>query len=161
MRARLAFAVILFTLLAPAALLADNDHEHGDGQAGRAPVLLLEVTVGGSPIVSLAVYSDGDATLARKDADNPEGELCTAVVPAASINELEASMKNAGALRLSDSGPVLAFRNTVSFFVRDDDDNKGARTHGNTFSFSNTTGSYLAVAQAINTLVMNNFQNCI
>jgi hypothetical protein len=155
MRVKLAFLLSLFSLLSPATLLA---HDEDEQRNSRAPVLLVEINNRGNVLLMLTVYDDGEAILARKDEDAPNGEICSSIVPAADLEVLGSTLRAAGALRLPDVDPVPnSTRKTVSFFIGADEH---SRTHGNTFSYSKAEGPYLTVAQAISKLISNNFQNC-
>lgn len=163
MRFKLAFLLSLFTLVTPFTLLADGSNGHGGHNsqqaAGRAPVLLVEVNNSGDVRLTLAVYDDGEAILARKDPDEPDGEICSAIVPAAGLKTLSRALLQAGALRLRDGNPAPNLtRKTVSFFIGSD---RRTWTFGNTFNYYSAEGPYLPIAQAIGELINNNFGGCI
>lgn len=157
MRVKLALLLSLVSLLSPATLLAHDDDDGGQRNS-RAPVLLVEINSSGSVLLMLTVYDDGEAILARKDADAPDGEICSSIVPADGLDVLGSTLRAAGALRLPDAPTVPnSTRKTISFFIGADEH---SRTHGNTFSYSKAEGPYLTVAQAISKLIADNFQNC-
>ncbi|MEA2602186.1 MAG: hypothetical protein QOF89_3178 [Acidobacteriota bacterium] len=151
MKFRFAF-LPLFAFLLPAALLADGPH------TGRAPVLVAQINNGSDVRLVLNVYTDGEAVLARKDADAPEGEICSATLSAAGLEALENALHEAGALHLGDAVPVPnVTRKTITFFIGAD---QVGRTRGNTFSYFRTEGPYLPVARALSALLAN-FEDCI
>jgi len=156
MKIKFAFMLSLFSLLSPLALRADD--QHGE-KAGRSPMVLAEVTNNGDVRLLLAVYDDGEAILTRKDNDEPDGEICSSIVPAAYLETLAATFREAGAMDLRDVEPVPGFtRKTVSFFVNP---GRSGLTHGNTFSYSRAEGPYLNIALAINALIADHFEDCI
>jgi hypothetical protein len=159
MKTKLAFTLLLLALLAPIAALADDDHEGHEGQSARTLVLIAQINNGTDARTVLLVYSDGEAVLARKDADEPDGEICTTSVPADRLAALSSALWDAGAFHLRDADVVPnVTRKTISFFIADD---HGGRSVGNTFRYSTAVGPYLAVAQAVGTLLSQNFGDCI
>lgn len=156
MKLKLALFLSLFALLTSAALRADDQH---NGKTSRSPVLLVEVNNSGDVRLLLTVYDDGEAILARKDGDEPDGEICSATMSPADLEAFESTLQEAGALHLTDASPVPnVTRKTVSFFAGPD---YPGRTHGNTFSYSRAEGPYLVIARAISELIGKNFGGCI
>jgi hypothetical protein len=156
MRLKLRFLPLFLALLAPAALLAADPHSQ---QAARAPVLLAEINNNGDVRLTLTVYNDGEAILARKDPDEPDGEICSALMPADDVEALANTLHEAGALHLPNADPVSnTSRKTISFFIGPD---QPARTRGNTFSYYRAEGPYLDVALAINEVIIHHFGGCI
>jgi hypothetical protein len=150
---RLSVFLLFLAFLAPAALLADNS------ETSRAPVLIAEVSRPGDVRLLLMVYNDGEAILTRKDADEPDGELCSTFLPADFLAALEDTLRDAGALRLRDAEVIPDLtRKTISFFAGPD---QQGRTHGNTFSYSRAEGPYLIVARAVSTVIDSHFGFCI
>jgi hypothetical protein len=156
MKIKLAFLLSLLTLLAPATLRADDPPQQRNS---RSPILVAEINNNGDVRVVLTVYNDGEAILARKDTDEPDGEICSAIVPAAGLETLKSKLSEAGALHLEDaaSDPSTS-RKTISFFIGPA---HGGRTVGNTFGYSRAEGPYLVVAQALGALIAENFGGCI
>jgi len=149
----LLFSTLVVTLLGSSVLFA-SPH-----QPGRAPILLLESQNSEGVSLLLTVYNDGGSALARKDEDNPEGELCTAQASAASLQTLQSSLRSAGALHLKSQEPNPDFsRKTVSFFIGNGEAN---RTHGNSFVYFVRQGPYLTIESAILNFIAENFGNCI
>jgi hypothetical protein len=156
MRSKLPFLFLALSLVTPGILLADDHH---GGRTSRSPLMVAEVNNNGDVRVLLTVYDDGEAILARKDTDEPDGEICTANVPAAYLEALEDTLRSAGALHLDDAEAVPNLtRKTISFFVGPD---HSARTRGNTFSYSRAEGPYLIVAQAVSAVITDHFGGCI
>jgi hypothetical protein len=156
MKIKLAFLLSLLALLAPAALRADDPPEPRNS---RSPILIAEINNIGDVRLLLTVYNDGEAILARKDGDEPDGEICSTIVPAAGLETLKSKLSEAGALHLVDAAPDSSTsRKTISFFIGPD---HGGRTVGNTFGYSRAEGPYLAVAQALGTLIVENFGGCV
>ena len=150
---RLSAFLLLLAFLAPAALLADKS------ETSRAPVLIAEISRPGDVRLLLMVYNDGEAILARKDADEPDGEICETVLPADFLAALEDTLRDAGALRLRDAEVIPELtRKTISFFSGPD---QQGRTHGNTFGYSRAEGQYLTVARAVSTVIDDHFGFCI
>jgi hypothetical protein len=147
-------SVLFLALLGPSALHAAK-HRRPD----RAPVLVLESSNSEGVSLLLTVYNDGGSALARKDEDSPEGELCTAQAPAASLQTLQAALRHAGALHLRSQPPTAGFsRKTVSFFITDEE---AARTQGNTFVYYVRQDSYLVIETAVLNFISDNFGNCV
>jgi hypothetical protein len=156
MRSKLAFLFLALALTAPAVLLADSQE---DRQTSRAPVMVAEIGTSSDVLVLLTIYNDGQAVLARRDSDQPDGEICVANVPAAGLEALQASLQEAGALHLADAPQVPGItRKTISVFIGPD---YPARTLGNTFNYYRAEGPYLIVGRAISTILANNFGGCI
>jgi hypothetical protein len=156
MKLKLALLLPFLALLTSATLRADDQH---NGKTSRSPVLLLEVNNSGDVRLLLTVYDDGEAILARKDGDEPDGEICSTTISAADLEVFENTLRDAGALHLPDTSPVPdVTRKTVSFFAGPD---YPARTHGNTFSYYRAEGPYLVIARAMSELIGENFGDCI
>lgn len=152
MRLKLVFP-LLVALLIPAALLAENP------QTSRAPVLFAEVNNSGDVTLFLAVYNDGEAILARKDADEPDGELCTSFIPAGDLANYETTLREVGALRLRDAASEPDFlRKTVTFFAGPD---QQGRAHSNSFTYYRIEGPYLTVQQTLARIISNHFRSCL
>ena len=151
MKIKLAFLLSLLALLAPLALRADQGEK-----AGRSPVILAEVNNQGD--VRLLAASPRRRRRGHpheKDNDEPDGEMCSSIVPAAYLEALAATLSEEGAMHLRDVEPVPGFtRKTVSFFVSP---GSSGLTLGNTFSYSRAEGSYLNIARAINALIADQF----
>jgi len=149
---------LLLMLTLPSVSYAERKPEQ---QVGRRLILVLESRKTEGVSLVLTVYSDGGTALARKDQDNPEGELCTATVSAASLQTLQESLRKAGALHLQSQTPVPnASQKTVSFFAGDDEA-EGAQPHGHTFVYFLRQEPYLTVETAILQFIAENFADCI
>jgi hypothetical protein len=155
MRSKLAFLFLALALTAPV-LRADSQE---DRQTSRAPVMVAEIGTNGDVSVLLTIYNDGEAVLARRDSDEPDGEICVANVPAADLEVLAATLHEAGALHLADAPAVPGVsRKTISVFIGPD---YPARTHGNTFNYYRAEGPYLVVGRAISSVLAKYFGGCI
>jgi hypothetical protein len=125
----------------------------------RAPILLAQINNLDDVRLVLIVYNDGEAILARKDADEPDGEICSAVVPPAGLEALRASLHEAGAHHLKDAAPVPnVTRKTISVFIGPE---AGGPSRGNTFGYSAAVEEYLIVARALGVVIGENFGDCI
>lgn len=152
MRSKLVFLFPLLALLVSASLQAQ-------APPSRSPVLLAEINLNGDVRLLLTLYNDGEAILARKDADEPDGEICSAIVPADYLEAFESTFREAGALHLQDAEPIPnVSRKTISFFIGPD---KPGRTHGNTFSYYRAEGPYLPIARALSAVIDDHFRGCI
>lgn len=155
MKSKLALFLTILALLAPASLRADEQNQ----PKSRSPFLLVEVNNNGDVRLLLTVYDDGEAILARKDGDEPDGEICAANVPADYLKAVETTLRDAGGLSLKDAVQVPnTSRKTISIFIGPD---YPGRTRGNTFTYFTPEGPYLLVAQAISALIRDQFGTCI